>query len=541
MDRENLPIADLLAELDARLDRLGPEGVRAAVIAHARSLRPSARRGFLEVFDTATPDSSSLLLAQVNDLVARIEGAEPRWIRRRWFEDPEPTHPELTDAVEDLLVALGERFVAGELEVAAAGLRPLLSAVAATVDSDDVVLLPAPDLTCEARDRLVLAIGHDDQLTTAERAHEIVAAIDDCAVLAPVPTLPDLAEPRHGSAPLDDEVLRVIAERIDADLAQKPGWGRTRWLDLLLSVREHLDGRDEVLAVARGPDGVAVDVYRWLADRHLDDGDFAGAAAVLDEALDRCSDSYPLAELADLAAGIYHRMGSAHGAARPAERAWGAHPTTRRLEVLLEVEPPEEVARTLERLPAADGLIAAQAAAVVGDVDAVMAAGESDRALRVPDPSAFAAAWLCATTQPGRTALVEGWLHRTCVERTDHLAELMTRHRRRHDIEIPVTPLAIRLLDAEPTGDPEERLSGALTIVEQTAERVTTTKQRQAYGTAAGLVVMVGDCLERAGMQSREQVVATFDHRYRRFAAFRRELRDADAVADAPARIRPRD
>ncbi|MDZ7678213.1 MAG: hypothetical protein U5K29_06655 [Acidimicrobiales bacterium] len=536
MPRENLPVDDFLAELEDRLATLGPDGVRDAVVAYARSLRPSQRRPFLDSFHPPEAGSHDALVASVHSTAERILGAEPRWNRRRWYEDPELAHPELTADVEDLLVALGERFLAGETETAVKGYRHLLPLIVATVDDDErPQLLVDDDLLREARDRYIQAIGSDDRRHPVARAEEIVSVLDDMAILTPLPSLGNLTAPRPSATSLDDELLAAMAERLGTQIVATPGWRRRRWLDLLLGINEHLGGLAEVADQApRFDGGTQLDIRRWLALRHLEEADPVAAAEVLDEALEQGRDSYDLAALADLAAAVHHQLGHSSDAAACAARAWRAHPTTRRFEVLLELHPRQQALEIATANPRTEPLLAAQVAAVADDPAGVVAATAADRAPwgRV-EVDAFAAAWLCATAvAPGTAPVADAQLRRTAVDRRAHLGELEARRQPSAVVEINPTSLAERLLDApQPAKDFSDRLARAGEVTERAVERVLGAKQRDQYLTVAEMVVGLGVCRQASGGESLDEVVADFDRRYRRFAAFRRALVSAQSTA----------
>lgn len=122
-----IPVGELLSELVRRLDQLGPAGVRTALEHHARSLRPSQRAGFLEIFAASSPAGSSEdLLDEVERVVGELDELPLRqWDGyRSWRDDGEDDDYATESAdIDDLLIAAGERFLAGDVDVAVAAHR----------------------------------------------------------------------------------------------------------------------------------------------------------------------------------------------------------------------------------------------------------------------------------------------------------------------------------------------------------------------------------------------------------------------------------
>lgn len=534
---ETLPIDSFLDELIRRLDTLGPDGVREALLAHARSLRPSQRQAFLEQFATANVADGTTLLAEIDRFVGDVGALQGRPWRRshRWGHD-EPAFPAESLAIEDLLVAAGERFLAGDIGTAGVAYEKLLSAVVSTIDDDRNIDFDLDaDITSEARDRLLWCLAHGDGVAPGERARRIIDAIDATGVLMPMPRGDGFVRAHPDLAPVEDAVLRAVVAQIDECPTIGAGWRQRSWHELSLQLREHLDGIDAAIGFVREAQVPQLDGYRWLTDRHIELGALGTAAGLAVEALDRCRDSWDLATLADTAAELCAHLGRADAAASAAMRAWRAHPTAARLETICDLAVPDAVA-AIASSPPDDRSLAATVAILAGDlVSAVNAAQRSDPGGRIGEHAAtrLVVAACCHGAGPAAPHALIATTISTACRALHHDALETLRHRPPNLPDPNRIPLESRLLGAlaQLTPDPA-RLDDARALVDAVTETVLGAKQRHHYATAAELVVLVAHTAEAINATPASETVAHFDNRYRRFPAFRTELRTAQHTAN---------
>lgn len=533
-------LRDFLDELATRLDRLGPDGIRAAIEAHARSLRPSQRRDLLAVFDEAgaTGTERGELSRVVDEAVGGLveladrEWYPPRW--RSWSDDEDDWYAgEEADAVDDALVAAGEAYLAGDRGAALEAYRRVLDQLVALQDEGPEVHVDA-GLVREARNRLVLAAG--DGADIEERAAAMVEALDESPYLAPDPGLDELlgADP---DAVLDAPMCRALAaELATSELRRAAPWDRRRH-ELRLELLERADGLDAVRALASDPSSPRrTDTWAWLVERLVELGDDDAAVAAADEGIATDDRSFAVAELADRAGELHRARGDTAAALVASRRAWDVRPTATRLcWVLADAEgSTAEVIDELATSPPSDAFLAAVVALLAGDVDAVGAPVGSTG--RWSDPAGSEAQRLavvarcCAATESPTWPLVRRVLAGVMSERRRAVVEL--RELAGDDRAVPPVDLGDELVAALASLPTDRgRLAEASESVDRFGARVLGAKHRSDYGTVAELVVLVAVTGESVGEEPASVVVERWDQRYRRFSAFRRELRAATASA----------
>lgn len=346
-----IPIGVLLSELARRLDQIGPAGVRTALERQAWSLRPSQRAGFLGVFVASSPAGSAEdLLDEVERVVGELDDLSPRhWDGyRSWRDDGEDDDYAMESAdIDDLFIAVGERFLAGDVDVAVAAYRRLFDAIAGTVDDDrGVTLAPDVELIAEAATRLMWIVVR----TAPDRVADVV---DDYRLVAPMPSLAAILHAHPDLGPPAADALRTAADALMDRSANGPEWEARQSFGLALEMRAHVDGLDAVVAMARADTPERLEVTAWVVDRLIEDGRLDEATTLAHDTMAVTASSHRLAVLADTAANVDAQLGRPAFAA--AATAWAAHPTISRLEAVLDAASPNErtsfIAATAEHPP----------------------------------------------------------------------------------------------------------------------------------------------------------------------------------------------
>jgi len=537
--RDTISIAELLAVLEQRLQQLGDTGVRNAVIAHAAALRPSQRQAWLDIFQGSHATTKDDLLARVDACVAEVREAaaddadDRRWSRSRHWDDDddEPRFADESQTMEDLLVEVGERFVAGDIETAMVAYDRLLQALGESYDSDHSLQLNVESGLCqEARDRLVWCHAHRASTGAIDLdagVRLMVAAIEEHSLAAGTPRLADLLAVHPTLPPIGALVLRTLLGHLVSPLAAPSGWPQHDALALTLELRAHLDGMDAVVEQARREDQPRrVEIYAWLVER-------TGSADLVMEALEGCSDSYPLAGLADLGVGLMAAVGRGADAAEVAARAVRAGPTVARLETALDTA---ELAGNDQQLSARELFAGGQPADAMLALALTMLRGEPvaplPETLHRLGPAGTAAVQLAATawcaSAGGVTKSTAKVVAAACGHDDPFSVMVALRAERHGPPPTARVALADRLVAAlrELPRDPDG-LELARAEVDAFAGEVTASKSRRAYATVARLVVLLGEASEASGGLRATGVVAEYDQRYRRFSAMRAELSKA--------------
>lgn len=542
MSQRPLSLSAFQAALAHRLDELGPDGLRVLLERRAAGLRPAERQAFLALLDPVESDDPPPPTASVDrDLVAFADAvaAMPpsqrwRW-RERWDDDEdEPLPAEGADA-EDLLVAIGERFLAGDVAWAAGAYEQVFRVIASTEDDDrDIELGVERALATEARNRWLWAIASSEPAADVA-GRRMAEAVELSEFGTDALVLDDIVAARPGAGPIADEVLRAFAAALTDDLAGRPPWDGRRRLTFAFEIGVRLDGVDVLVDAARSGTAPRLETYRWLVAHLSTAGELERAAALGDEALAADGRSYDLAGLADDVALLWLRLGRPERALAAQCRSWVCRPTVVCLERVLDAADsagrpgvPDEV----DEHPAGSRFLQAAVALLAGRIDEAIepVAGVERQASHdgyAADRLAVAAAChgavggsvgptlRVAVAHACRRAEVAGWYE---LERSVHRE--------------PETPLGDRLVAALDGLAPEPaRLAIARQRVDVLAERVLGAKDRPAYETVAILVVLLAQTTAAVDGTDATVVTEEYDQRYRRFSAFRGELREVRAAA----------
>ena len=534
-----MQIDRFLTELSDLLARLGGDGVNERLLAHAAGLRPGQRAAFLEVFRGATMSSDDRLLADVAQVIAQLEAFEPdEWVprrRSRFHYDDEYDNgkdAELMGAVDDLLVALGERFIAGRLAVAADGYDRVLSALVAV--AEESTISANADLLREARDRLLWHLSRSGQGEPAHRAAAMGELIERTATLVGTPTASELLVPHPTLGALETDVLREFAQLVWLQVCAGSAWQNRQLLNLALQLREHLDGWAGVLMLAHDDNPVRLGVYGWAVNELEDRQQLEQAADLAMEALADMGNSYEIAELADHASAILRSLDRTIEARAASMRAWLAAPSVRRLELLLDAAADEAglVVSQVAARPPTNAHLAAIVAVLDRDLDTALTCAQVDRRAHTYGYTETARLLVAACCRVGAGSDVDALAHKMFVlainDRHVHMDALVATRLGRTPSESPVNPMALRLLDAvaEMDADPA-RVADAQWVVEAYTAAVLESKERALYGAAAEMVVLLDRTSTAAIGTQRSAIVRNFEQRYNRFSAFRAELKRA--------------
>ena len=530
------------AALAERLDGLGPDGLRTLLERRAATLRPSEREAFLALFDPvegddAPPPTASIDwdLAAFAEAVARMPPSRRWGWRERWEDDEDEPLPAEGAVAEDLLVAIGERFLAGDVAWAAGAYEQVFTVLRSTVDDDrDIELGVDRALASEARNRLLWAIATTEP-EAAAAGRRMADAVELCDHDTDALALEDVVAARPGSDPVASEVLRAFADALTEELSALPPWDRRRRLSLACEIGFRLDGVDAVVAAVRSGAMPRLDTYRWLVSHLAASGEPQRAAELGDEALAGERRSYDVADLADEVAALWLQLGHPESALAAQCRSWQCRPTVICLERVLDAADAAGrpgVPDAVDEHPSGSRFLQAAVHVLAGHLDDAIApvAGtehQSSHDRYAADRLAIATACHASMAGPVRPEIA-GAVHHACSR-----AEMagwfeLDRHRDRE----PPTPLAERLLTALAAvpADPA-RLDVARQRVAALAERVLGAKDRPAYEIVAAMVVLLAQTTASVDGGEPATVIDEYDYRYRRFSAFRGELRDASAAA----------
>ena len=533
------------AALTRRLDELGPDGLRALLERRAAVLRPAERQAFLALLDPVEggkppPPTASIdrdLVAFADAVAAMPPSQRWRW-RERWDDDEDEPLPAEGAVAEDLLVAIGERLLAGDVAWAVGAYEQVFRVIASTeADERDIELGVDRALATEARNRWLWAIATSEPAVD-EAGRRMAEAVELSEFGTDALVLDDIVSARPGAGPIADEVLRAFAAALTDDFAGRPAWDGRRRLVLAFEIGVRLDGVDVLVDAARSGTVPRLDTYRWLVAHVSAAGELERAAALGDEALAAEGRSYEVVGLADEVALLWLRLGRPERALATQCRSWECRPTVVCLERVLDAADaagrpgvPDEVVEH----PSESRFLQGALALLAGRIDEAIApvAGVERQASHdgyAADRLVVAAAChgavggsvgptlRVAVAHACRRAETAGWFE---LERSVHRE--------------PETPLADRLVAALDGLAPEPaRLPIARKRVDALAERVLGAKERPAYETVAEVVVLLAQTTAAVDGTDAAAVIADYDHRYRRFSAFRRELREARTAAGLP-------
>lgn len=525
-----MSLPDLLASLEDRWADLGAGGVLRCLQDHARTLRPSERSAFLEVFDRQEPpaDDGAELVVRIESFADRtlFELDELPYRRDRWTAKDDAL-PEASEEADDLLQMVGERFQLGERAAAARGLELLLDLQVSLIDHPSGYALGgSTDLLTESLGRLLWLDATDGSVPAADRADRVVEHYDRYAIvigrLSPADVLD--AHPREPGP--DAETVSLIARRL---ATMRSPWRWSGAATLAAELACVLGGPDRVLALARDEETTdSLGFFRWLVDRHRSRGELGAARQRADEALARFGDSIELARLADVGAHLHRRGGSPDAADRAraaAERAWQAQPTSWRLAWVLADTAGDPAA--LDRLrrtgPGLSDLLDVALDVLRGDLGAVAERASSPPA-RVLGCLGGHRLALCALCSAGGAAgapviarSVTAALSSPAVEPLDFRVE--------DDLPDPPRDLAGRIIEVLVGLGPDPAwLDRADQLVETAAATVLGSSQRALYAVVAEMVAVLADAHERSRPGGGDDVWRGFEARYRRYRAFCSEL-----------------
>lgn len=535
-------LAAFQAALAERLDELGPDGLRALLERRAATLRPSQREVFLALLDPVEGDDAPPPTASIDrdiaafaDAVARMPLSQRWGWRERWDDDEDEPLPAEGGVAEDLLVAIGERFLAGDVAWAAGAYERVFAVVATTVDDDRGIELGVDRaLATEARNRLLWAIGTTEPEPAAV-GRRMVEAVELCELGTDALALEDVLTARPRSDAVPDDVLRAFAAALSSDLDHRSPWDRRRRLALVYEIGARLDGVDAVVAHARSGALPRLDTYRWLVRHLAAAGEVERAAELGDEALAGERRSYDLADLADQVAALWLQLGRPEPALDAQCRSWQCRPTVLCLERVLDAADAAGrpgVPDAVDEHPSGSRFLQAAVHLVAGRLDEAIApvAGtehHSSHDRYATDRLVVAAACHASKAGPVRPEIA-GAVRHACSQAG--MAGWFESDR--HPRPEPPTPLADRLLTAlESVPADPARLDVARRRVAALAERVLGAKDRPAYAIVAAMVVLLAQTTALVDGAEAATVIDEYDHRYRRFPAFRGELRDARAAA----------
>lgn len=542
MNRRPPSLAAFHAALAARLDELGPDGLRALLEQRGAALRPSEREAFLALLDPvegddAPPPPTAAIdrdIAAFADAVARMPPS-PRWgWRERWDDDEDEPLPAEGAEAEDLLVAIGERFLAGDVAWAAGAYEEVFTVVATTERDDRGIDLGIDRaLATEARNRLLWAIATTQPEATAA-GRRMAEAVELCELGTDAPTLEDVLTARPRSDPVPDDVLRAFAGALVSDVDCSP-WERRGRLALAWEIGARLDGVDAVVAAAQSGAWPRLATYRWLVSHLAAAGDVERAAELGDEAVAGERRSYEVADLADEVAALWLQLSRPEPALAAQCRSWQCRPTVLCLERALDAadtagqpgvpDAVDEHSSGSRFLQAAVHLLAGRIDEAIAPV--VGTEHRSSHDLYAADRLVIAAACQASLGGPVRPEIA-GAVRQACSR-----AEMAGWFEwERHPGRAAPTPLADRLVTAldAVSADPA-RLDVARQRVALLAERVLGAKDRPAYEIVAAMVVLLAQTSAIVDGGEASAVIDEYDHRYRRFSAFRGELREARAAA----------
>jgi hypothetical protein len=533
-----------LAELDERLQALGPTGVRSSLHAAAARLSPSERPAFLAIFEADALARSDDLVEEIDAFVADLPAlvdeydATRRGHGRRWDRWDDEDDSPMVEEVDDLYRRLGERFLAGDWQIAVDGYRRLLGAATADIDSPDGALVGGSDeLVREGMIRLVRALLADRTVAPSQRAAHVVDVMVDFGSVGGHPRLGEVLSAHP--APIDDidEVLAALGALCEERARASSAWDGAPFHNLALDVTVERDGPDALARLARDrtmPRRERV-WERWMTELAATDR-LTDSIAVGVEAIGSIAPGHDRARLADQLGGLQRRAGASDRALSTAVIAFNDAPSLRRLRLILDDADAVEQPAPLESLvlPAgSDPMVRAATRLLAGAVDDIASAAAIDPGR--PSPTLDATAVIVAGLL--RTSAMPTGGH---VERCDQLLAGLDRVWPGRGVSLELG----RVADSEPDDEPSplgprvigvlehvapdtRRVTVAAEVIEAAAAEVMSNKWRSSYGLVARMVVALASATEASGRGPATTVVAEYDHTYRRFTAFRKELASA--------------
>lgn len=536
--RRHPALGPFLDDLAQCLDALGPDGIRSAIDRRAASLRPSQRDDFLELFGPPAATPIDELEVAIDAFLGEVESLGPvdRWHGRAgWSDDDFETSPE-AETCEDLLVAVGERFLAGDRAWVTGAYQRIFSAVTELIDDDRGIDITVDvEVASEARDRLLWCLA-DDAADAETGAEAMLACIDGTDLITRSPTLAELLGAHPTQAPINDDTLRAFAAlNIEGRAEPAPGQTRRR-LGLALEIRTRLDGVDTVLGAARAASPRRLDIYQWIVEHLSTSGEVTSAVDVATEAIDGEPDSWAVADLADTAATLWRGLGQPTRALDAQIRAWACRPTIARLELVLddaEATGRNGLPEGLGEAVSSDAFLAVALALLSADLGAAVAAakrtndyssdGYAGQQLAIASACRAATATVSsrlvneAVTDAVSRAARSAWLHDPLDDDRRGAPTALAERLQRSFAALPIEPGS---------------LGEARRLVDGVAVTVLGAKDRLHYRIVATVVVLLAHTSDALDETSLNDVIEDYDARYRRFSAFRGELRKARESAE---------
>lgn len=527
----SIALKPFLEELEARLNALSAEKLRAVLVAHAERLPARERERFLDVF-TEPPDpgaepagADEPLLAEIDAFAARVRSGAylEGW---GWDDD---LHEERAfgdeswaDEMDWLFRGAAACFVAGNLELAREAYDRLLSLLADEEAGFCGSLSPEEMLETdvgEAKARYLRALY--ETAPDGERPGRLADELSRLGWVGGDIALRQIAETRR-APPLDFEafLFRWI-ERAGAD-DRLP-------VELLIEAVELARGSNGLAELARERGVRQPEIFLAWTDalargERLDDASAACREALA--ALDPRGGTR--AEIAERLADIAERRGDRAIVLEGRRSAWAASPSRARLLAM------HEAAAALDRI---SEVLAAEADALEQDATAA-------------GPRLTSELLLLAERIAPALALLEaapplGWSGRShagpvvvpyllaaaaCRGAPDRGAPLLAEQFEGIDApgdERGLSRLLAEQLAAAPAGDAERErwLTAARSAVERRTAAVVEAKHRHAYGRVASLVAACAEAIVLArDPAAGGGFVAEMRARYPRHSAFREEL-----------------
>jgi hypothetical protein len=575
------PLGEFLTALRSRLDALSPEGVAAALVAHAERLPVVSRQAFLDIFPEpherpAAPGPppgeallSEMLLADIAAFAARAVAGEfaedddwyDRYDRHDDWDD-QGSDLSWVEEADTLFTAAGEAFVCGQLDLARQAYGRLLE-VFGNTHGDGPLLetwqLETTDVD-EALARHLRAVYETTALQNrAAAVHRAFLRLPWCPSQ---PTLRDVAATRQDDLPDLPTFLPDWIDHLLAETTRPSPEHRNRLLAEAAVLHRGVDGLAD-LAHLPGPHTGGVHLA-WIdalttADRFDEAADAAREALALPSA-----DTPHRAAAADRLAEATTRLADLDGAVDARQRAWRTVPTRRRLLALV---------ATSQAAGTRDETLNAEAQAVTGTdrltCELLLLAGHLDRAVAAlassaprgwsspthPGPVVLPCLWIAATAAPPPASGSHWGLAFAAVDldvqslhgwQLDGLTETdPTDHTDADDSSAtspPLTELLTRAILDRPAGPAERRrwLATAAATVEERVDAVVSNKHRRAYARVASLAVAHAEALTFAGKASDGHAYVTgIREKYPRHTAFRSELDTAVSTSTLANTHRP--
>lgn len=570
------PLGEFLTALRSRLEALSPEGVAAALVAHAERLPVASRQAFLDIFPepherptTPGPPPGEALLAEMllSDIAAFTARAtagdftedEDDWYDRfdrhdRWDDDWDDEGSDLSwvEEADALFTAAGEAFVRGELHLARQAYDRLLD-VFGNAHGDGPLLETWQLTTTDVDEALARHLRAVYETTPpADRAAAVHRAFLGLPWCPSPPTLRDVAATREDGLPDLPAFLPDWIDHLLAEPTRPPPEHRNRLLAEAAVLHRGVDGLAD-LAHLPGPHAAGL-FLAWVdalavADR-LDEAADAAREAL---ALPSADDSHRAAA-ADRLAEVTTRLADLPGAIEARLKAWRSKPTRRRLLALVTAgqvagtldETLDAEARTVTVTGTGTGRLTCELLLLAGQLDRAVAAlaGSAPRGWSSPShpgPVVLPCLWVAATATEPPPASGSHWGEAFAAIDVDtqslHGWQLGdpsdgdgTDHNGTDDLSAtspPLTELLARALLDRPAGPAERHrwLAAAAATVGERVDAVVGNKHRKAYARVAALVVAHAEALTVAGKASDGPAyIAGVRGKYPRHTAFQGEL-----------------